>query len=220
MVNLILKDLRIMKKTMFYMFIPVSMVVCYNVYRSVSLSQYSLVAYLFIVFFMSYFSFTYMASRQNRGEAIIMNSLPVRGKDLVSLKYVMVIIYNLIFTFALMTETVFLKLIAVEGGNIVTLEVLMISLMLCFIYFSIYIPLSIKNFQNANKVNIIMYILIILTPQILKKLADTQMGKRFIVFISGINNKNIIMIAIFVISILMYVISFFTSVKIYKNKEF
>jgi ABC-2 type transport system permease protein len=179
-----------------------------------------LAAYLFIVFYMTCFSFISMENYKSVKEAVVVNSFPVKRKDLVVLEYLMLIVYNVIFAFVAILETNILKLVGVKGGEVATLEILIMSLLISLIYFSIYIPFSIKNFGKTNRINVFMYVFMFCLPQILKKFVGTKIGQKFIMVIGGISNPHIVILGILVLGILMFMMSFFTSVKIYENIDF
>ncbi|NEZ47007.1 ABC-2 transporter permease [Clostridium niameyense] len=219
MFSLIMKDLRILKKSMLYV-VPIFLVINFIIYK-VTLGDYNNVyAYLYSVIFMSYFCFVSMETYKNKWETMIINSFPISRKHIILLKYITLIIYNLFFSVLAVLETILLKLLSIDGGTIADFRILLMSLLISFIYFSIYIPFSTKNLEKTNKVNVIMYILMILLPQIMDKIPKTIIGKNIISFIIKIDNVNGILFFIAIITILIYIISYFISVKIYINKDF
>ncbi|WP_050607969.1 ABC-2 transporter permease [Clostridium niameyense] len=219
MFNLIMKDLRIIKRSMLYV-VPIFLVINFIIYK-VTLGDYNNVyVYLYSVIFMSYFCFVSMETYKNKWETMIINSFPISRKHIILLKYITLIIYNLFFSVLAVLETILLKLLSIDGGTIADFRILLMSLLISFIYFSIYIPFSTKNLEKTNKVNVIMYILMILLPQIMDKIPKTIIGKNIISFIIKIDNVNGILFFIAIITILIYIISYFISVKIYINKDF
>lgn len=219
MFNLIMKDLRIIKRSMLYV-VPVFLIINFAIYKVTLGDCNNVYAYLYSVIFMSYFCFVAMETYKNKWETMIINSFPISRKHIILLKYIVLIIYNLFFSVLAFVETILLKLLSINGGNIADFRILLISLLISFIYFSIYIPFSTKNLEKTNKVNIIMYLLMILIPQMTEKISKTVIGKNITSFIIKINSMNGILFFIAIITILIYIISYFISVKIYINKDF
>ncbi|WP_035288865.1 ABC-2 transporter permease [Clostridium sp. KNHs214] len=217
MINLIRKDLIIVKKSII-IFILLLIPITYGCYK---LSNFfNFLAYVFIIFFMSYFTFTFMESFKYAKETLIVNSLPIKREEIVMHKYLMLILYVLIFGVVVMLETTLLKLFKVAGGSVASPWTIVVSLTLSFIVFSFYNPFSINNTSGAQKLNSIIYIFVLVVPGIMKKVLATSMGEKVLTLIVSIKNINLVHLFFLCIGILFYFISFGICTKIYKLKDF
>lgn len=217
MINLIRKDLIIVKKSII-IFILLLIPITYGCYKLSN--SFNFFAYVFIIFFMSYFTFTIMESFKYAKETLIVNSLPIKREEIVMHKYLMLILYVFIFGVVVMLETTLLKLFKVAGGSVASPWTIVVSLTLCLIIFSFYNPFSINNTLGAQKLNSIIYIFVLVIPGVMKKALSTSLGEKVLNFIMGIKNINLIHLLFLCIGILFYFISFGICSKMYKLKDF
>lgn len=215
--NLIKKDMILMKKALIIL-IPILMVVTFNFAKSSPSPK--LVGYIFIVFFMSYYSYSFLDSYKNKSESMIINSFPVSRTTVLVEKYLLLIIYVALFSIISIIETNVMNILQVKVGNLSDIWTFIVSLNISLIYFSFFIPMSIKNNGDMVKLNIFMFVVIMILPQIIKRFLALQIGQKLLGVLYKIPNIKLLHIIFLCIALGIYLISFTVSLKLYKNKDF
>lgn len=214
MINLISKDLILMKKTLF---IAVLFVAAFA-YMAYGLQKSNNLVYGFAVLVMGYLSFAIMERyKKKKNEYMIINSLPVHRNSVIFSNYLMMIFYTLFFYLFMVVETLLLKVIGIRGYNLTSLWVFIVPLSCLLIYFAIINPFEIKENKFVESVKILTYALLWLIPQLIKKFSETAIGMKCIEFLTRPDLIYTIMIVFFIIGLISYFISYLISLRLYEN---
>jgi ABC-type transport system involved in multi-copper enzyme maturation permease subunit len=221
MINLILKDVLIQKKTFLYaiiygifsMIVFTSTLTARGAYMFGGMS----IAYLLIIYSNGY-------DEKNKSE-IILNSLPVRRDSIVTAKYVSIFLFFLLgVAITGVAGAVITPMNIIPGMRFMRLsDVLGIFISVGLMY-SVYYPLYFKFGSLKLKIfNIVIYMLFLFVPNILVSIIEENPNDNIVrKVISIIEWSPAWMLQIFTIIVIMIVliVSMEMSIKIYRNKEF
>jgi hypothetical protein len=221
MINLILKDVLIQKKTFLYAII-------YGIFSMIVFTSTLTArgAYMFggmsIAFLLIIYSNGY--DEKNKSE-IILNSLPVRRDSIVTAKYVSIFLFFLLgVAITGVAGAVITPINIIPGMRFMRLsDVLGIFISVGLMY-SVYYPLYFKFGSLKLKIfNIVIYMLFLFVPNILVSIIEENPNDNIVrKVISIIEWSPAWMLQIFTIIVIMIVliVSMEMSIKIYRNKEF
>ena len=174
---------------------------------------------LFIVLFMVISVISY---DEKSSADIMFNSLPVKRYDLVAAKYLSTLGVTLFSCFLIYIATNIMSLLLSHKSIIqypasMLLVVFIISISL--IYYGIYFPMHYYSIGRAKVVNSIIYFLLIIIPNVAKKISGKIIGIDVLKQIKDVNFW-VIGIVLLIASAGFYCFSYNISMKIYTNKEF
>ena len=147
-------------------------------------------------------------------------SLPVRKFDIVKARYLTIIIYIFVLLGTIYLSSNMGKILFknMPGSPLGFIEMLIIFSII-IIFFSLYIPFQYHSLRNAQMVGSILYMLVILAPNVLKRF---DIGIDDLVFIKKILLMEYGSVAFILIGLglALYIISTFISRGIYGAREF
>lgn len=221
MINLILKDILIQKKSLLYaLFYGIFALIAFPstmTARGAYMFGGISIAYLLIIYSNGY-------DEKNKSE-VILNSLPVRRDSIVTAKYASVLIFFILGV----------VITGIEGLVITTLNIIpsmrfiaisdVLSVFISVgLMYSVYYPLYFKFGSLKLKIfNIVLYMLFLFVPNIIVTTIEENPNSNFALKIISVLEKNPIwMLQCFTVIIVMIalIISMEISIKIYRNKEF
>ncbi|RJE47411.1 MULTISPECIES: ABC-2 transporter permease [unclassified Dehalobacter] len=223
--RIILKDLMVQKSNIFIiLFLCIS--ISGTMYRSPGIAgvQLLLGVYFMLIYANSY-DFKY------NGE-IMINSLPINRKEIVLAKYLSAIVYALIIMVIIIPESMILYLFnfpGLTGGIQGIVSFLGIVVLLLSLYISIYLPLYYRlGYMRSRWANFISMFVIFgligavgqLTKMPADELETTSQGLEQLIMILNGYADPVIYLMMLVVGIVLLVLSFKVSVRIYKNKDF
>ncbi|MDF2672784.1 MAG: hypothetical protein K0R09_1049 [Clostridiales bacterium] len=221
MINLILKDILIQKKSFLYaMFYGIFALIAFPstmAARGAYMFSGISITYLLIIYSNGY-------DEKNKSE-IILNSLPVRRDSIVIAKYAAVFLFFVLGVI----------ITGIEGAIITTLNIIpsmrfmeLSDILGIFIsvglMYSVYYPLFFKLGSLKLKIfNIVLYMLFLFVPNIIvSTLQENPNSSIALKVVSFIERNPVWMLQVFTAIIIMIVLilSMEVSIKIYRNKEF
>jgi ABC-type transport system involved in multi-copper enzyme maturation permease subunit len=220
-INLILKDILIQKKSFLYaMFYGIFALIAFPstmAARGAYMFSGISITYLLIIYSNGY-------DEKNKSE-IILNSLPVRRDSIVIAKYAAVFLFFVLGVI----------ITGIEGAIITTLNIIpsmrfmeLSDILGIFIsvglMYSVYYPLFFKLGSLKLKIfNIVLYMLFLFVPNIIvSTLQENPNSSIALKVVSFIERNPVWMLQVFTAIIIMIVLilSMEVSIKIYRNKEF
>lgn len=217
--NLILKELKLLK-TNILLSIVVGILFAY-VGAVKTVGFVSQIIYIYIVVFLVYLGLMFMSYKESKAKSdIIFNSMPTKRAEIVKSKYLTVLLYLLmIVSIIYLGSNVFAIFIDSGLGEAVKIVNILLVLGISLFFISIYLPFEFYNIGKVQIFNTIFYVLLFLTPNIItkygNKIVDSSIFKMIIKF-----NFTSIAIILLGFSIILYIISIYISIAIYKRKEF
>lgn len=221
MINLILKDILIQKKTFLY-------VLLYGIFTIVAITgtMGARGAYMFggisIAYMLIFYSNGY--DEKNKSE-IILNSLPIRRDSIITAKYASVILFFLLSVVLIgILGAVISVLNIIPGTRLIEVsDVLGIFISLGLMY-SIYYPLFFKFGSLKLKIlNIVLYLIILFVPNILISMIEENPNNNIVLRIISIFEGNpawMLQAFTAILIMIVLIVSMEISIKIYRNKEF
>ncbi|MFY9176183.1 MAG: ABC-2 transporter permease [Caldicoprobacterales bacterium] len=219
MLNLILKDLLVQKKSLLF-----ALGYCFFlVFAFQSMEGTAPVAAtIAVVYLLIQYSFAY--DDKNKSE-IMLNSLPISRKDIVLAKYLSVLLYIGLATVAYMFATLVIKMINIPlKVQFLSLQTISISFFIVSLMASFYLPVVLKyGYLKSKMFNIVMFLLFFFIPMGIISL-NQKPGFSLSVNMSlkdaiSWSNWQITLLVIG-FSLLMMCVSCFISINIYNNREF
>ncbi|MFY9295427.1 MAG: ABC-2 transporter permease [Caldicoprobacterales bacterium] len=219
MLNLILKDLLVQKKSLLF-----ALGYCFFlVFAFQSMEGTAPVAAtIAVVYLLIQYSFAY--DDKNKSE-IMLNSLPISRKDIVLAKYLSVLLYIGLATVAYMFATLVIKMINIPlNVQFLSLQTISISFFIVSLMASFYLPVVLKyGYLKSKMFNIVMFLLFFFIPMGIISL-NQKPGFSLSVNMSlkdaiSWSNWQITLLVIG-FSLLMMCVSCFISINIYNNREF
>src|SRR5699024_8291503 len=144
----------------------------------------------FVAFTMLYFVSVWISQKdlKNKGD-ILLNSLPVKRKDIVGGRYLSIFVYILLITiyiFIISHIATILTKDILPGATMSAFSLLLV-IGLSLIFFSIYLPFQYYNIGKIQAFNQIFYILLIILPTILGRYLDKIMTSRLLLYFVNLN---------------------------------
>lgn len=216
MFNLIIKDILIQKKTVLFTFV-------YMIFLIVFLKEGGFVSAMAIVSYMLVIT-GFSLEEKNKSD-IMLNSLPIKRRDIVLAKYISVFIYFVVGIAAYFLTAIVIRLL---GSPItihsVTLEEIIGALFAITILNGIYIPILFKvGYTKSRVVIFIMFFLVFFLGAAFTKITSKIQSNVFIKTIANFfTSKSDMQILVYLLGaiIIMILGSFLLSVKLYENREF
>ncbi len=220
MFNLVIKDLKLsVMMSIFGFFFPVFISLA-GLKTSMPAFQVNIM-YVLAIFMITYFSIMYSNGYDQKNKSdIILNSFPINKKDIVRGKYLLLLIFSIIYSISVIAITnVFILLGIGKGGQPADIWDVIFAMNLLLIFYSIYYPIYFKSENGLATFNQLVYMLIILTPAILNRFGKMLVGTKVVNVLMQMNIRKI-NISLLILSIIIYYISLQISKIIYGNKEF
>lgn len=222
MINLLIKDLDLLLKTsklnLLVILFPVALSLA-AIYEGLPFIPNTIV-YVFSIFMSIYFSLTVSIGHEekNKGE-MLLNSLPIKREDIVKGKYLLPLVYILIYFIIIFALTNFLNILGIgKGGGTASIRELIASVNLIFFFYSIYLPIYFKSENGLVGFNQIFYMIIIMLPSMASRFSEFLSEVKFIEGLSKIASESNNLILLIII-VAIYIISLQISKQIYVNKE-
>lgn len=219
MLNLILKDVLIQKKSILFAFGYCFFLVFafQDLEGTAPVAATTAVVYLLI-------QYSFAHEDKNKSE-IMLNSLPISRKDIVLAKYLSIFIYMGIAMLAYMLATLIVMAMKIPVKvQFISLEGITTSLFLVSLMTSVYLPIIFKfGYLKAKMFNMMMFLLFFFIPMgIVTLYKNSEPDSSIKNALNGMATWSQWQIALLIaaISLLMMYVSYYISVKIYNNREF
>ena len=225
MLNLIKKEFKVSKSWIFLLFL--SIVFSFTIFMSTAAVEITgikfieNVAFSYAVLLIVYVSIVDSSYRdiKNKSE-VILNSFPIDRKNIVRGKYIIMILYIIMYSLPMwLTNKIFMPIIYGGESHLEILWSLMIITTISLIFYSIYYPLYFKSEDGLMTFNQTFRIIIILLPSVFGRYMKKIPMDRVLYFMERMGNKTT-WIFLLVIAFIFYYISLQISKKIYMAKEF
>ena len=220
MFNLVMKDIKLSSKmSIFGLFFPIFISLA-GLQDGVSNSQINIM-YVLAIFMITYFSVMYSNGYDQKNKAdIVLNSLPINKRDVVKGKYLLLLVYTIMYSLSVIVLTNIFVLMGIgKGGRPAGIWDFMVALNLLLIFYSIYYPIYFKSGNGLATFNQLIYMLIILTPAMLGKFGRVLQQAKIVNILIEMNIRKI-SVALSIFSAIIYYISLQISKVIYLRKEF
>ena len=214
MLNLIIKDIVIQKKTFLYAFI----LAIASSTNFMNPGPNGFILYVFSPIFINYMFINFALSYDDKNKSeIALNSLSIKRNDLVIAKYISIfafaaigIIYSIAIAFTGKIVGLSMFTTTITLNNIVTV------LICTCIYNSILFPIYFKlGYVKSQIFTVILLFLIMIAFSN----SNNIVGQKFIQFINNSSSLKLNSLAL-ITSLIFFVISLLISIHIYNNKEF
>jgi len=219
MLNLILKDLLVQKKSLLF-----ALGYCFFlVFAFQSLQGAApIAATVAVVYLLTQYSFTY--EDKNKSETML-NSLPISRRDIVLAKYLSIFIYIGLAMVAYMFATLVVMAVKIPVKvQFISLQGITITLFLVSLMASMYLPIIFKfGYLKAKMFNMVMFLLFFFIPM---GVVSLYQRPEFTPSIDKILTSMVtwsdwqIASLLIGIALLMLSISYYISVGVYYNREF
>ncbi|OLS02295.1 ABC-2 transporter permease [Tissierella creatinophila] len=147
-------------------------------------------------------------------------SIPTKRFDIVKARYLTVFSYILFLVVTISLSSNISKLVFRNiNGSPFGLIPMIFTISLLLVFLSITIPIQYYDTKKAQIINILLYMFIILFPNVYNRLGLDFINSRLLENIAQLNFK-IITPIVFIISLSMYIASLFISKTLYSRKEF
>ncbi len=152
---------------------------------------------------------------------VVLNSLPISRSDIVRGKYLTVILYIVIICSMLFLSSNFLKglITKFQGGKSITIGNIIVAINVVLLFYSIYYPVYFKVGEDMRTFNYVLWILLFVFPNLVKKLGNKLNEKGLLKEILSVDLEKV-NICILIISIVVFYMSLQISKKLYKQREF
>lgn len=173
---------------------------------------------LMFVYIITIYSNTY---DEKSNSEIVLNSLPIKRSEIVTAKYISIVINILISSFFIIAST---NLFAAGGLTFAVRTAgfidIFISFCLVSLIFSLYYPIYFKlGAGKARLLNILLYILVFFTPSLLGRFSNKIVAYIPLEGLSFIGNRGLIL-SLFIVSIGIYCLSYQLAKRFYQRRDF
>ncbi len=219
MLNLILKDILIQKKSLAY-------IALYVVIFSIAFQGTGMDTFIVIAVAVTYqMVATACAYEDKAGSDIMWNSMPIKRRNIVLTKYLSVLFYTIISALVYMVFTILINLTAIPISVApITLPGLAAAFISTILMNDVYFPVYFKfGYMRARVISIILFFVLFIGILSMAQMAQSkQSGTLFKIFNATFGNASgmQIIFAIIVAELIFTLISYALSVKFYNNKEF
>lgn len=219
MLNLIIKDILVQKKTLlFALGYCFSLVFAFQTMEGVT----PVVATTAVVYLLIQYSFAY--EDKNKSD-IMLNSLPVSRKEIVLAKYLSIFVYLGLAVLAYMVATLLVSAIKIPiRVEFLSLQGITISLLLVSLMSSIYLPIIFRiGYLRAKMFNMVLFLLFFFIPMgVVSLLKNPEYSTAIDDIIRKLSSWSDWQIASMLAAIALILLSFSYSISlsIYKNREF
>ncbi|SNT03377.1 ABC-2 family transporter protein [Anaerovirgula multivorans] len=219
MFYLVWKDLLLTKK------INVLLLVLYALFISFVAAKMPIlpeILYGFCILMFVYITTIYSNTYDEKGNSeIVLNSLPIKRKEIVKGKYISVVISNLISGFIIIAST---NIFAYGGLDFTVRTAGFIDIILSFnlvsIIFSLYYPIYFKlGGSKARLLNMLLYFLVFFTPSVLSRFSEKIVAfiPRDGLFFLG---NQLLLLFLFLLCMVIYCLSYHISKGFYQQRDF
>lgn len=221
--KLIVKDLNLLKRNLFF----TSAIIFGLTWGITGISAENLFlarvfqgsSILFIIFFVV---ISIINHDEKSNADIILNSFPIKRHDLVAAKYLSTLMIILVSCFLMYIVTNTISLFPAYKSTVkyptsIVLVIFIIGMAL--LYYGIYFPLYYYSIGKAKAINTFIYFLLIIIPNVAKKVSSKIIGTDRLNVARYMNIKGAGLILLIIGGILYY-FSYIISKQIYINKEF
>lgn len=173
---------------------------------------------LMFVYIITIYSNTY---DEKSNSEIVLNSLPIKRSEIVTAKYISIVINILISSFFIIAST---NLFAAGG---LTFRVraagfidILISFCLVSLIFSLYYPIYFKlGASKTRLLNMLLYILVFFTPSLLGRFSNKIVAYIPLEGLSFVGSQGLIL-SLFIVSIGIYCLSYQLAKRFYQRRDF
>ncbi|MCB2306779.1 ABC-2 transporter permease [Clostridium estertheticum] len=222
MVNLIIKDILIQKKTIIYALLYAAFM--FASFSTIFPSGFGLYVMSPIVITYLYITLAVQYDDKNNSE-VILNSLPLKRSDIVISKYISTFVFGIIgiicstLVGTIGNATVHLKFI----GSISLLDIVLVIMSIC-IFSSIYYPVYFKFGVARMKIfTVLIFMIFFIVPmnamRYVTKNPNNFFVQKFNLFVNNTSSLTINSVVL-TIGLIIFMISLMISIHIYNNKEF
>lgn len=216
MFNLIIKDILIQKKTVLFTFV-------YMIFLIVFLKEAGFVSAMVMISYILVIT-GFSLEEKNKSD-IMLNSLPIKRRNIVLAKYLSIFLYIGVGIAAYFLTTIVIKLL---GSPItihpVTLEEMIGALFAITLLNGIYLPVIFKvGYTKSRIVVLVLFFLTFFGGAALAKITSKTQDNIFIkTIVSFFTSKSDMQILVYLLGaiIIMFLGSFLLSVKLYESREF
>lgn len=221
MINLILKDILIQKKTFLYaVFYGILAVIVFP--AAITARG----AYMFGAISIAYISIVQANGYDEKNKSeIILNSLPIRRESIVTAKYAAILLFFVLGVIITGIEGAIITILNIIPSMrfMVSSDILAIFISLGLLY-SVYYPLYFKFGSLKLKIfNIVLYMLFLFGPNLIIDMIEKNPNSNIAQKIISIIEKNpawMLQGFAVIIVIIILAISMEISIRVYRNKEF
>lgn len=221
MLNVILKDLRMLRKNiiiaiLFGMTWSGTGVMSKDVFLSMVLQSTSI---LFIIFFAVISIINY---DEKANADIMFNSFPINKSELVLAKYIstiVIMIFSCIFIYLFTNILHLIPSTPTSRAYPLNLGLIIFTIGISLTYHSVYFPLHYYSIGKAKAINTILYFILILIPSIAKKVLGKVVDEGMLNKILDIDWM-LLTITLLIASLILYTVSYNISKQIYTKKQF
>ncbi|EYE89012.1 hypothetical protein Q428_04720 [Fervidicella metallireducens AeB] len=223
MLNLILKDILIQKKSLFIGFVYSLFV--FLIFKTNTFPQEN-GKFIFGAVSIAYIFATYSIEYDEKNNCHwILNSLPLRRKEIVLAKYISLVIYNVIGISMMLITGRILSIIGFNLGNyVVDLKSILYVFQSTFLAFSFFYPIYFKiSYSKTRYINTIVYLTVVFLPSFFDFLFKNMEGISNLKFLfeMTLNKWDITQQSMLLAFIIAFtVISVFISIRNYSEKNF
>ena len=218
--NLMIKDLKLSIKAIIFIIFYIV------VFSTITLSSvdkpFISVAYVLLMIMSIILLVIYTNGLDDRNKTeVVLNSLPISRSDIVRGKYLTVILYIVIICSMLFLSSNFLKglITKFQGGKSITIGNIIVAINVVLLFYSIYYPVYFKVGEDMRTFNYVLWILLFVFPNLVKKLGNKLNEKGLLKEILSVDLEKV-NICILIISIAVFYMSLQISKKLYKQREF
>lgn len=221
MINLVLKDILIQKKTFLYSIV-------YGIFAIIAFknSMGMRAAYMFGGMSIAYMLILYSNGYDEKNNSeVMLNSLPVRRASIVTAKYISILIFFLVgVVITGIIGAVITAINIIPDIRIINLSDILGIFTSIGLMYAVYYPLYFKFGPLKMKiVNILLYMLFLFGPNLILSMIEENPNNNIVLKLISIVEKNPVWMlqAFTAIAILiLLILSMEISVRIYRNKEF
>lgn len=218
MLNLILKDFKLTKKTNIIFSIYILFMSSVTI---ISKAKHPSALYVMSLILVVYLSVSY-ANRYDIKYNIdfSLNSMPISKFYIVFYKYLSLLIYLIFYFLIIFIATNVLGVIFSFQKNAVSI----VDFLMCFniltLFYAIYYPIYYKINKNSLVMfNFVLFLGVLVMPSIFAKFMNSSYGHSLMHALSN-TNINILNLMFFLFALILSIISILISLKIYSKKEF
>lgn len=223
MLNLILKDILIQRRS-FLIGFTYSLFILF-IFKSNTFAQENgkfIIGVVSIAYIFATYSIEY--DEKNNCHSML-NSLPLRRKEIVLAKYLSLAVYNVIGILIMMITGIVSKVVGFDSVSYtVDLKSIVYVFAAIFLLFAIFYPLYFKiSYSKTRYINTFLYLSVIFVPSCLDYLFKNIKGDSNLKFLLEmiLNKSDMMQQALFLIAVIIITtISFFISVRNYTAKNF
>lgn len=176
----------------------------------------------YFIFILSYVVSLVLTAREAKTKGdVVLNSLPLKRKEIVKGRYITMLLYTLgigAFIFILGTVMAFFVGISL-GGTAPNIFTVLLGCSFVLLFFSVYLPVQYHNIGKVQIFSSIFYMFFILGPYFFSRYAGGLFTTRFFEMLFSLDLV-VTSFIVFAFSCFLYFLSYGVSVKIYKRKEF